>query len=158
MDAVDDLLDLKTIRFFGRDVSIVMQSRNGPCPLIAIVNILLLQNKIPSFSKDARYVPLAELIALVADVVISQPQRSTTNEAVASVTHSVLELLPKLSRGLDLNRRFDDATAFEFTEEITVFDSLDIPLLHEQICPMQKLSHPHMYPSMPSPSFQNGSN
>lgn len=37
---------LKAIRFFGREVPVVLQNDNGPCPLLAIANILLLRNQI----------------------------------------------------------------------------------------------------------------
>ena len=37
---------LKTIEFLGRRVPIVVQSENGPCPMLAIANIMLLRNQI----------------------------------------------------------------------------------------------------------------
>lgn len=37
---------LKGITFFGRKVPVVVQNENGPCPLLAIANILLLRNVI----------------------------------------------------------------------------------------------------------------
>lgn len=41
---------VKRISFFGRSVKIVMQNENGPCPLLAIANVLSLRNelKLPS--------------------------------------------------------------------------------------------------------------
>lgn len=41
-----ELYRLKSINFFGREVPIVMQNDNGPCPLLAISNLLLLRNQI----------------------------------------------------------------------------------------------------------------
>ncbi|KAM0070081.1 putative MINDY deubiquitinase [Helianthus debilis subsp. tardiflorus] len=32
----------KTIEFFGRRTPIIIQSRNGPCPLLAVCNVLTL--------------------------------------------------------------------------------------------------------------------
>lgn len=37
---------LKHITIAGRGVPIVMQNENGPCPLLAIANVLLLRNQI----------------------------------------------------------------------------------------------------------------
>ncbi len=37
---------LKRIDFFGRKVPIALQNENGPCPLLAIANILLLKKQI----------------------------------------------------------------------------------------------------------------
>ena len=43
---------LKTIQFFGRRVPIVTQNENGPCPMLALANVLLLRNQI-QLSPDA---------------------------------------------------------------------------------------------------------
>lgn len=45
-DASNPVYSLKHIKFFQRDVPIVCQNENGPCPLLAIVNILSLRNQI----------------------------------------------------------------------------------------------------------------
>ena len=43
---------LKTIDFLGRRVPIVVQNANGPCPMLALANVLLLRNQI-QLSPDA---------------------------------------------------------------------------------------------------------
>lgn len=45
-DALNPVYSLKRIKFFQRDVPVVCQNQNGPCPLLAIVNILSLRNQI----------------------------------------------------------------------------------------------------------------
>lgn len=51
---------IKTILFMKRRVPIMMQNQNGPCPLLALANILLLRNQIqlspdaPSISQASR--------------------------------------------------------------------------------------------------------
>ena len=49
---------LKVIKFFGREVPVVVQNDNGPCPLLAISNILLLRNQmhLPLGLPDVRQV------------------------------------------------------------------------------------------------------
>ena len=42
----------------------------------------------------------------------------------------MLECLPKLSKGLDLNIKFNGVGRYEFLEEVEVFDVLNIPLVH----------------------------
>ena len=37
---------LKRIDFFGRTVPVALQNENGPCPLLAIANVLLLRKQI----------------------------------------------------------------------------------------------------------------
>ncbi len=41
-----------------------------------------------------------------------------------------MEVLPKLCTGIDVNVRFHDPKSFEPTPEVSVFDLLDIELLH----------------------------
>ena len=43
---------LKTINFLGRRVPIVVQNENGPCPMLALANVMLLRNQI-HLSPDA---------------------------------------------------------------------------------------------------------
>ncbi len=52
MDESNPVYSLKRIKFFSRDVAIVCQNENGPCPLLAIVNVLSLRNqiKLPSLA------------------------------------------------------------------------------------------------------------
>ena len=44
--AADPVYKLKRIDFFGRKVPVALQNENGPCPLLAIANILLLKKQI----------------------------------------------------------------------------------------------------------------
>eukprot|EP01031_Cornospumella_fuschlensis_P026101 gene26101-31518_t len=44
--------------------------------------------------------------------------------------NDILNVLPKLARGLDVNIKFNGVNKYEFTEEISIFDILDIPLVH----------------------------
>jgi ubiquitin carboxyl-terminal hydrolase MINDY-1/2 len=60
---------LKKIQFLGRTVPILCQNQNGPCPLLAICNILLLQKQL-DIHADHSEVNLTRLIELVADRVL----------------------------------------------------------------------------------------
>ena len=44
--AASPVYRLKRIDFFGRKVPVALQNENGPCPLLAITNILLLKKQI----------------------------------------------------------------------------------------------------------------
>eukprot|EP01032_Pedospumella_encystans_P011814 gene11814-13709_t len=123
---------VKPIHFLGRPCVIICQNQNGPCPLLAIANILLLQDKI-SISSDISIISLAELTQIVANAILEKIGQSSLPEHVKLV-ESVLNILPKLARGLDLNVIFSGVNKFEFTEEISVFDALGIQLLHGWIC------------------------
>ena len=53
---------LKRIDFFGRKVPVALQNENGPCPLLAIANILLLKKQIelPEHAPDISQVCYAD--------------------------------------------------------------------------------------------------
>lgn len=159
---------VKSVEFMGRKVNILLQNNNGPCPLIAIANILLLQGKIKLWKNimdnledlsDTNFnlVEVEEVTHLVAEAIIYEQSNRITSEDNEPVAE-VLDLLPKLSEGLDLNVIFTNSTSFEFTREISVFDSLQIylyhgwlpdeklgnPLLEEMYCAVKDLSYNHL--------------
>ena len=41
-----DVFALKQVRYIERDAAIVLQNVNGPCPLVALANVLSLRNLI----------------------------------------------------------------------------------------------------------------
>ena len=63
------LFELKVIPFFGRDVSIILQNANGPCPLLAIANALLLRNQInlPARCITVGNIHIQQLLSIVAE-------------------------------------------------------------------------------------------
>jgi len=129
------MFTLKPTTFLGRNIKIICQNKNGPCPLLAICNSLVLQNKINFNNIDTikegndEYVSLTIIIEQVATLNIEAANNKGSDEMNHQLS-VILEKLPKLADGLDLNVRFTDASSFEFTEEISIFDGLDIPLLH----------------------------
>jgi hypothetical protein len=150
---------LKKISFFHRDVVIICQNENGPCPLIAISNILILQGKI-IISPDRSFISLDEIIAEVANEIMERKdQYFATNHNRAYATHTeggasslsdlnfhqqledVFNILPTLAKGLDLNICFHGINKYEFTNEITIFDILQIPLYHGWLYPDNKDEH-----------------
>ena len=46
MAATAEPYRLKHVDFLGRTVPVVLQNQNGPCPLLAVANVLLLRNQI----------------------------------------------------------------------------------------------------------------
>jgi len=128
---------LKDITFFGSHRRILLQSANGPCPLLALCNVLLLRNQL-QISADSRFTSFSELVEQVGNVLFDVNARATTEvERLDSGTANVrasaeacLETLPKLSTGLDVNCIFGGPSQFEFTQELAVFDLLDIGLYH----------------------------
>ncbi|KAK9059411.1 hypothetical protein SSX86_022031 [Deinandra increscens subsp. villosa] len=124
----------KLIQFFGRTTPIVLQNDNGPCPLLAICNILLLRNNL-SLSSDVAEVSQEKLLSLVAERLIDS--NSNVNDKDAGYVENqqqniadAIDLLPRLATGIDVNIKFTRIDDFEFTRECAIFDLLDIPLYH----------------------------
>lgn len=64
---------VKRIKFFGRSIKIVMQNENGPCPLLAIANVLSLRNelKLPAGAREITQVCLINPPAAVQTLCCS---------------------------------------------------------------------------------------
>ncbi|EFN59098.1 hypothetical protein CHLNCDRAFT_137880 [Chlorella variabilis] len=127
---------VKTITFRGRRVPIMLQDVNGPCPLLAIANVLLLRNQLqlPPGVGEVSQGRLVEMVAgLLLDANSLEGGAGVSEEHAASLQQNladVIGLLPQLCTGIDVNPRFTDTRGFEFTREAAVFDLLDIQLVH----------------------------
>lgn len=114
---------------------VVMQSENGPCPLLGVVNALLLRGALSLRGSEATEVYLEALLALVAGRLLDANARATGEGAAhaenqrRNVSDSI-SLLPKLATGVDVNPIFRSPQAFEFTDEIAIFDMLDLGVVH----------------------------
>lgn len=124
----------KVVEFLGRSTPIVLQNDNGPCPLLAICNVLLLRNNL-NLSLDASEVSLQKLLSLVAERLIDSNSnvQDKGEEYVNNQQQNIadaIDLLPRLATGIDVNVLFKKINDFEFTPECAIFDLLDIGLYH----------------------------
>lgn len=124
----------KVIQFLGRTTPIILQNDNGPCPLLAICNVLLLKNNL-SLSPDIPEVSQEKLLSLVAERLIDSNSNVKDKDAgyVENQQQNIadaIDLLPRLATGIDVNIKFRRIDDFEFTRECAIFDLLDIPLYH----------------------------
>ncbi|XP_071730590.1 uncharacterized protein [Rutidosis leptorrhynchoides] len=124
----------KLIQFFGRTTPIILQNDNGPCPLLAICNVLLLKNNL-SLDSDVTEVSQEKLLQLVAGRLIDSNSNNDNKDAgyVENQEQNIadaIDLLPRLTTGIDVNIKFTRIYDFEFTRECAIFDLLDIPLCH----------------------------
>ncbi|XAR70359.1 hypothetical protein NMG60_11027189 [Bertholletia excelsa] len=124
----------KVIQFLGRTTPIILQNDNGPCPLLAICNVLLLKNNL-NLSPDVAEVSQEKLLSLVAERLIDSNSNVDNKDAgyVENQQQNIadaIDLLPQLATGIDVNIKFRRIDDFEFTPECAIFDLLDIPLYH----------------------------
>ncbi|XP_042055654.1 ubiquitin carboxyl-terminal hydrolase MINDY-1-like [Salvia splendens] len=124
----------KVIQFLGRTAPIILQNDNGPCPLLAICNVLSLKNSL-NLSPDIPEVSQEKLLSLVAERLIDS-NTNTDNKDTGYVENQLqniadaIDLLPRLTTGIDVNLKFRRIDDFEFTPECAIYDLLYIPLYH----------------------------
>ncbi|CAK4077879.1 unnamed protein product [Aphanomyces euteiches] len=136
---------VKETTFLQRNVHYICQNINGPCPLLAICNVLLLRGHVTIdpfirmvaaqkfiYARDVVYVVETRLRA--ANSHFNEIERATLNEVIA--------LLQTLQVGLDVNVQFHDVGAFEYTSACAIFDLLDMRLVHGWVVdPQDEASH-----------------
>ncbi|KAG5180519.1 hypothetical protein JKP88DRAFT_166628 [Tribonema minus] len=123
---------LKRIEFDGARRPVLCQNEGGPCPLLAILNVLLLRGSV-QLHPDYSEVGLHQLVQLLAGHLLELSARhSEPAQAVnfQQQLHGVMELLPRLQYGLDVNVKFLDPQGFEFTKELSTFDLTEVTLFH----------------------------
>eukprot|EP00913_Durusdinium_trenchii_P000901 g838.t1 len=106
--------------------------------------VLLLRNVL-KISSDSRYISFAELVQMVSNWLFEANSKESGEDSTRAANlreslNSSLEVLPKLNVGLDVNCRFGGVADFEYTQETTVFDMLDIALFHAWIVPKEEFS------------------
>ncbi|KAG1460806.1 hypothetical protein G6F56_005863 [Rhizopus delemar] len=120
----DDILDeyyVKPIEWNGEQAHIITQNENGPCPLVAICNVLFLRGdlKLP----DIPVVTFEYLVERLGDYLLTLSNAQVPLE-------DILNVLPKLKSGLDVNILFDTIHGFEPTPELALFELFHVDLVH----------------------------
>ncbi|XP_011375937.1 ubiquitin carboxyl-terminal hydrolase MINDY-1 [Pteropus vampyrus] len=127
-----DFYCVKWIPWKGDRTPIITQSANGPCPLLAIMNILFLQWKV-KLPPQKEVITSDELMAHLGDCLLSIKPQEKSEGLQLNFQQNVddaMTVLPKLATGLDVNVRFTGVSDFEYTPECSVFDLLGVPLYH----------------------------
>ncbi|KAJ3023709.1 Ubiquitin carboxyl-terminal hydrolase MINDY-1 [Thoreauomyces humboldtii] len=128
-----------------KHLRIITQNRNGPCPLLALSNVLLLRGDV-TLPYQREHVDYEHLVELVGEWVAthmpsggisaesldtdSLPAGPPTSTDFSRNLTDVFEIFPTLQTGLDVNVRFDSPLSFEVTPALLVFDLFKIQLCH----------------------------
>lgn len=123
---------VKWINFHETLYAVVTQNENGPCPLLAVINVLLLRGQV-SLPKGVKVVSEKDLLELVGDCILKlKPKDMVESEQLnyEQIIGDVLDLVQTLPNGLDVNPYFTGARLFEYTPSCAFFDVLGIRLLH----------------------------
>jgi hypothetical protein len=121
---------LKSIIYNEKSLKIIMQNDNGPCPVIALANCLLLLGHL-QLPPSTERISFNELVEMIGNYLLT----IEGNEEHHQNLGDVLALLPTLDKGLDVNIHFTRADAFEFTAAISMFDCCKILIFHGWVIP-----------------------
>ena len=153
------LYQIRWITQQNKSTAIILQSANGPCPIIAIVNALSLREHInippESFTLSSDEIfsllnaylhrrleklitqqpaPATSSAARTADNALVPTSPTSSNELVVATAiklhDDTVSALSRLECGLDVNCRFCRPNEFEYTAETAVFDAFDVRLCH----------------------------
>lgn len=142
---MENMFPTKRIIYQDREVPILMQNENGPCPLLALSNVLLLRGDI-SIHADVANVSFSDLTSYLAGYMLESNTLSESNlELRANQQQNLTDgmaLFPKLNRGLDVNVRFDKVDGLEYSEDLVIFDLMHVRLLHGWLVdPQDRATH-----------------
>lgn len=136
----EHLYRCKRVRLHGaHTVSIVLQDRNGPCPLIAITNALVLRGnldvgKLLSSSSSSSVSFESLCLALTEYLFTTHASLLQVRDAhaldVQQNLSEVVNQMPQLQRGADVNVGFGSCDSYELTRETLAFDAFRVRLLH----------------------------
>ncbi|SIO73450.1 Protein FAM63A [Babesia microti strain RI] len=112
---------VKYIEYFGDITPIVLQSDNGPCPFLALINILLLRHMI-SLPIDIKSVEFDYLCTTVIDILVE----SHTQLDIDQLKYTMLDM----QRGIDVDCGFKNIYDITISSEIDIFKHFGINFVH----------------------------
>lgn len=118
---------LKATRYGGFERKILLQNENGPCPLLAAANALLLRGvvSLPSTCVRAGAASIDDVVNMLAEYALGH------NQSHHHQIDEMLTLFPSLQFGMDVNPKFTGGpTGVEYTQNVTAFELLDVELVH----------------------------
>ncbi|XP_033114369.1 ubiquitin carboxyl-terminal hydrolase MINDY-2-like [Anneissia japonica] len=126
------LYHIKWIKWHNQKTPIITQNENGPCPLIAIMNVLILRGKV-KLQDSAELITAHQLMEYLGNCILEYVPKDASNDMQRNYEQNMddaMAILPKLQTGLDVNVKFTGVQDFEYTSECIVFDLLNITLCH----------------------------
>lgn len=122
----------------GTPRKILLQNENGPCPLIAATNALLLRGvlALPASCVRNGVASTDDIVNILAERVLKEsPVIREVGEGETSLSEyhldELLSLFPSLQYGMDVNPKFTEGpNGYEYTKNLTAFDLLGVELVH----------------------------
>jgi ubiquitin carboxyl-terminal hydrolase MINDY-1/2 len=111
----------------------LLQNENGPCPLLAAANALLLQSlcKLPAASVRNGMASLEDVTNMLAEQAMNAVVGGDNDDNGDIYVDELVRFLPTFQYGMDVNPMFTKGiTGYEFTSQMTAFDMLRCRLVH----------------------------
>lgn len=151
---------LKNVCYQNISRKILLQNENGPCPLLAVANILLLRGSIdlPASCIHNNVATTSDVITMLANRALSRCTNTSSTSSSDNNNNNnkliedeeeaqrillknkqsqyeideLMSILPKLQYGLDVNPKFTcGVEGYEYTQGVaTLFDMLGVDLVH----------------------------
>lgn len=142
------IFDTKTIPWHNDECTILIQNENGPCPLIALVNVLVLDNwtcpvsnrSVRAYTSGKDKIDLDSILGLLAEFIVEQTSRTEQSDKPSGddgddenlhPTSEALTYLPRLETGLNVDLKFDGSFS---GPELSLFNIYNVKTLHGWIC------------------------
>lgn len=130
--SVLSIYHLKWIHFKSKKVPVITQNENGPCPLLAIMNVLLLQGRV-TLESGLELITSEQLMDHLDECILENVPKTASEDVQLNYQQNMqdgMAVIHKLQTGLDVNVRFTGVQHFEYTTECIIFDLLGISLYH----------------------------
>lgn len=130
--SVLSIYHLKWIHFKSKKIPVITQNENGPCPLLAIMNVLLLQGRV-TLESGLELITSEQLMDHLDECILENVPKSASEDVQLNYQQNMqdgMAVIHKLQTGLDVNVRFTGVQDFEYTTECILFDLLGISLYH----------------------------
>ncbi|KAL7443128.1 hypothetical protein ACHAXM_008674 [Skeletonema potamos] len=124
---------IKSIRYQNNPRKILLQNINGPCPLLAAANALLLRGVIALSSECIRngVASTDDVVSMLANrALMRSTEKSSHHHHEEYHLNEVLSILPTLQHGMDVNPQFTSPQSVEYTHNLAAFDMLGVELVH----------------------------
>ncbi|GKY98192.1 hypothetical protein MPSEU_000777000 [Mayamaea pseudoterrestris] len=126
---------LKRIRYQNNsNCHILLQNENGPCPLLAAANGLLLRGTLefPAHCLQHGVASLEDVTNMLANQALAIEDESTTIKSNDKTFHidELMKWIPQFQNGMDVNLGFTKVDAYEYSAQLTAWDMFRIQLVH----------------------------
>ena len=139
-----DLYPVQRIKFLDLNTRSLLQGRNGPCPLLAISNVLLLKGAL-TLPEDSVEATFEWLTSQLAGLMRDEMSRLGAEMYEGSSLEDCICVLGSLNKGLQVDVTFLSADGFEDTKEMGVFKNLGVAVYHGWIVSEEDMNaFPHV--------------